>query len=107
MDERAGKWNNRPTPDPNRNLIQPKNCHALPGRWFKSIDFVCIIFLRQSFKITSLFTDAACLIVNLQALPSQAITTWNWSFTSAAVNPDQFASGTFTTADVTPNSFYN
>jgi hypothetical protein len=41
----------------------------------------------------------------LQGLPSQAVTTWNWSFTSAAVNPDQFASGTFTTADVTPTAF--
>jgi hypothetical protein len=41
----------------------------------------------------------------VQALASQAITTWNWSFTTAAVNPDQFGSGTFTTADVIPTAF--
>ncbi len=36
----------------------------------------------------------------IQASPAQAITTWNWSFNTSFA--DQFGSGTFTTADVTP-----
>jgi hypothetical protein len=105
MDERDGKWNNRPTPDPNRNPSQPKNCHTLPGRSLKKYKVGLVRFFMQGFKITSLSFAAACLTVNLQALPSQAITTWNWNFTTASVNPDQFGSGTFTTADVTPTAF--
>jgi hypothetical protein len=36
----------------------------------------------------------------IQASAAQAITTWTWSFTTEI--SDQFGSGTFTTADVTP-----
>lgn len=40
------------------------------------------------------------LAVSLQMTAAHAITTWNWSFVGASFS--QSASGTFTTADVTP-----
>jgi hypothetical protein len=36
------------------------------------------------------------------ASPAQAVTTWNWSFTTNS--PNQFGSGTFTSADVVPTA---
>ena len=38
----------------------------------------------------------------LQASPAQAVTLWQWSFTTDLA--DQYGVGTFTTADVTPNA---
>lgn len=37
----------------------------------------------------------------MQAFPAQAVTIWQWSFSTDLA--DQFGEGTFTTADVTPN----
>ena len=50
----------------------------------------------------SLSLAATGLAIGLQATPAQAITTWDWSFTTD--NSDQFGSGTFTTADVVPTA---
>lgn len=43
---------------------------------------------------------ASALLV-LAGMPAKAVTTWNWSFASATAGS---ASGTFTTADVTPTA---
>jgi hypothetical protein len=52
-------------------------------------------------KLLGSIAASACLSAAvLQAAPASAITTWNWSFQTDV--PDEFASGTFTTADVTP-----
>jgi hypothetical protein len=50
----------------------------------------------------SLSLAATGLAIGLQATPAQAITTWDWSFTTDI--SDQFGSGTFTTADVVPTA---
>ncbi len=46
---------------------------------------------------------ASALSIGLQATPAQAITTWNWSFTTDL--SERYGSGTFTTADVIPTAF--
>ena len=50
----------------------------------------------------SLALAASCAVLALQSNPAQAITTWNWSFTTNIA--DQYGSGTFTTADVVPTA---
>jgi hypothetical protein len=57
---------------------------------------------RHSALFFSLSLAATGLAIGLQATPAQAITTWDWSFTTDI--SDQFGSGTFTTADVVPTA---
>ena len=57
---------------------------------------------RHSALFFSLYLAATGLAIGLQATPAQAITTWDWSFTTNL--SDQSGSGTFTTADVVPTA---
>ena len=61
--------------------------------------------LRPSFLVPLAATAA---VVGMHAKPAYAVTTWNWSFTTLNTDGngpgDQFGSGTFTTADVTPTA---
>ena len=50
-------------------------------------------------KNLSLALAASGAVLPLQATPAQAITTWNWGY---GLDNADFASGTFTTADVVP-----
>jgi hypothetical protein len=59
--------------------------------------------MKRHFALSfSLSLAATGLGIGLQATPAQAITTWDWSFTTSI--SDQFGSGTFTTADVVPTA---
>ena len=50
--------------------------------------------------LTGVLASAGILLAAVA--PAQAVTTWNWSFTTT--NPQRFGSGTFTTADVNPTT---
>lgn len=59
--------------------------------------------LRHFFSSFPVVFAASALSIGLQATPAQAITTWNWSFTTDIF--DEYGSGTFTTTDVIPTAF--
>ncbi len=59
--------------------------------------------MRHFFSSFPVVFAASVFSIGLQATPAQAITTWNWSFTTDISG--QYASGTFTTTDVIPTAF--
>ena len=65
--------------------------------------------LRSRHLFSSLFSRSCLITAGLVSaavhlpLPASAVTVWNWSFQTTS--PNQSASGTFTTADVTPTAF--
>ncbi len=54
-------------------------------------------------SVTALATSGLLAAAIQLPIPAFAVTTWDWSFTTSYA--DQFGSGTFTTADVTPTAF--
>jgi hypothetical protein len=63
------------------------------------------MFMKFSLNcsLTALATSGLLTAAIQLPIPALAVTTWDWSFTSSIA--DQFGSGTFTTADVTPTAF--